>query len=67
MPLTKPIVNARYVNDVIEYCEGAYISQDKNEISDATKKYLADALEAVATNIHCASANLTKFMMLQVS
>ena len=60
------LCSVRYVNDVIEYCESAYISQDKQEISKATEKYLTDALEAVATNMHCASANLTKFLMLQV-
>jgi hypothetical protein len=33
--------NHKYVNNVIEYCESAYVSQNKQEIAAATKKYVA--------------------------
>ena len=57
--------NHKYVNNVIEYCESAYVQQSKPEIAQATKKYVADALGAVAANMECVAANLTKFMLLQ--
>ena len=36
-----------YVSQVIQYCETAYLANDKREIEAQTKEYMADALGAV--------------------
>ena len=40
-----------YVSQVIQYCESAYLANDKREIEAQTKEYMADALGAVVKDI----------------
>ncbi|GMI47944.1 hypothetical protein TrCOL_g8877 [Triparma columacea] len=56
-----------YVNEVIQYCETAYLSNDKKEIEAQTKEYMIDALSAVTKDIELISTNLTSFLDLQVT
>ena len=55
-------MNHKYVNDVIEWCQQSFVQGDKNEITNATRKYLQDAVQSVAKNLHCVSSNLTKML-----
>ena len=54
-----------YVNQVIQYCETAYLTNDKTEVESQTKEYLTDALGAVVKDIEIITANLTAFLDLQ--
>jgi hypothetical protein len=54
-----------YVNQVIQYCETAYLTSDKNEIEAQTKEYLTDALGAVVKDIELITSNLSAFLDLQ--
>jgi len=54
-----------YVNQVIQYCETAYLTNDKTEIEAQTKEYLTDALGAVVKDIELITTNLTAFLDLQ--
>ena len=54
-----------YVNQVIQYCETAYLTQDKAEIEAQTKEYLCDALGAVVKDIEVITGNLSEFLDLQ--
>ncbi|GMI62681.1 hypothetical protein ScalyP_jg1565 [Parmales sp. scaly parma] len=55
-----------YVNQVIQYCETAYLTQDKHEIETQTKEYVADALGAVVKDIELITTNLTNFLDIQM-
>ncbi|GMI37534.1 hypothetical protein TeGR_g4250 [Tetraparma gracilis] len=54
-----------YVNQVIQYCETAYLTNDKAEIEAQTKEYLTDALGAVVKDIELITTNLSAFLDLQ--
>ena len=54
-----------YVNQVISYCETAYLTQDKTDIEQQTKEYLTDALSAVVKDIEVISNNLNSYLELQ--
>jgi len=56
-----------YVNQVIQYCETAYLTQDKQEIENQTKDYLSDALGAVVKDIELITSNLTGFLDVQMN
>mmetsp|Transcript_25446 Transcript_25446/g.52921 ORF Transcript_25446/g.52921 Transcript_25446/m.52921 type:complete len:179 (-) Transcript_25446:33-569(-) len=55
-----------YVSQVIQYCETAYLANDKREIEAQTKEYMADALGAVVKDIELITSNLTAFLDLQL-
>ena len=50
---------------MIQYCETAYLTNDKTEVESQTKEYLTDALGAVVKDIEIITANLTAFLDLQ--
>uniref|UniRef100_A0A7S2S8L7 Uncharacterized protein n=2 Tax=Rhizochromulina marina TaxID=1034831 RepID=A0A7S2S8L7_9STRA len=56
----------QYVQNVIQYCEQAYPTGDKGQISVQAEGYLTDALEAIATDVKENADALGMLMELQM-
>lgn len=59
--------NQEYVRNVIQVCEEQNgFTMQGEETTEETRKYVQDALESIALNVHCASSHVTQYLMLQV-